>query len=100
MRPRAILLGLAVVASTGCYRVTVVTGAPAAAQVVDQQWQQSFVFGLVAPPVIDAAPTCQQGVSSVMTERTFLNGLVGQLSFGIFTPMRAQVTCASGAVQR
>jgi hypothetical protein len=36
-------------------------------------------------------------LSKVETEHSFLNGLVGALTLGIYTPMHLTVTCASGA---
>lgn len=83
---------------TGCYHVTVVTGAPAAPTTIDKQWQNSFVYGLVPPPAIDTKGTCTQGVAKVETERSFLNGLVGAITYSIYTPIHAKVTCASGPV--
>jgi hypothetical protein len=88
----------ALVAAAGCYHVTVVTGAPPATQTIDKPWQNSFVIGLVPPPEISAKETCTQGVAKVETERSFLNGLVGALTWNIYTPMHARVTCASGPV--
>lgn len=94
------MLALAAVLLGGCYRVTVITGAPPATQSIDKPWQNSFVYGLVPPPEIDAKPQCAQGFAEVMTERSFLNGLVGALTWSIFTPMHAKVTCANGPVQK
>ena len=89
-----------VLLGTGCYHVTVITGAPAAPTTIDKQWQNSFVYGLVPPPEIDARSTCTQGVSKVETERSFVNGLVSFLTWQIYTPIHATVTCASGPVAR
>jgi hypothetical protein len=100
MRFRAVALCAAVLLLSGCYRVTVITGAPTTAQTIDKPWQMSFVFGLVPPPELETRPKCPQGVAEVMTERTFLNGLVGALSSSLITPMRVKVTCASGPVSR
>ena len=100
MRITNILSVMALVALSACYRVTVNTGAPPAATVIDKQWQLSFVYGLVPPPAIDAKQTCPQGVASVVTERSFLNGLVGAITYSLFTPMHATVTCASGPVAK
>jgi Bor protein len=83
----------------GCYHVTVITGAPEAPTVIDKQWQNSFVYGLVPPAELAAKPPCAQGVARVDTERSFLNGLVGALTWSIYTPMHATVTCASGPVR-
>ena len=89
-----------IVLGTGCYHVTVITGAPAAPTTIDKPWQNSFVYGLVPPPEIDAKATCTRGVAQVETERSFLNGLVGAITWSIYTPLHAKVTCASGPVAR
>jgi hypothetical protein len=39
-------------------------------------------------------------VAKVETERSFLNGLVGAITWNIYTPMHVLVTCASGPVAR
>lgn len=102
LRSRYVISLLCAVALGGCYRVTVITGAPPAEapQVVDRPWQKSFVYGLVPPPEIDTKEQCPQGFAVVMTERSFLNGLVGALTYSIFTPMHATVTCAVGPVAK
>ncbi len=85
----------------GCYHVTVVTGAPPAPTVIDKQWQLSWVAGIVPPPEISTKEQCAQGVAKVETERSSLNGSpVGGITYNIFTPMHAMVTCASGPVAK
>jgi hypothetical protein len=81
---------------SGCYHVTVITGASPSAQTIDKEWQNSFVIGLVPPPEISAKDGCPQGVAQVETERSFLNGLVGAITQNIYTPMHVKVTCSSG----
>ena len=94
-------LPLAVLMLLGaCYRVTVNTGAPPAATTLDKPWQLSFVYGLVPPPEVATNATCPNGVATVLTERSFLNGLVSALTWSLFTPMHVNVTCASGPVPR
>ena len=97
MRRETILLASAAILCAGCYHVTVITGAPTAtATTVDKQWQNSFVYGLVPPAEITPANGCQQGVTKVETERSFLNGLVGAITWNIYTPMHVVLTCSSG----
>lgn len=91
---RKALLCAVLLAGLGCYRITVETGAPAAETKIDLPWQKSWVFGLVPPDTINARATCPNGVSKVMVEHTFLNGLVAGLTWNIFTPIRPVVTCA------
>jgi hypothetical protein len=90
-----VVIGLFALAASACYRVTVVTGAPATTTKLDYPWQKSWVFGLVPPDTIRSRATCSNGVSQVMVEHSFLNGLVAALTWSIFTPIHPVVTCAS-----
>ncbi|HEY9229231.1 MAG TPA: hypothetical protein VIP11_21445 [Gemmatimonadaceae bacterium] len=100
MRRIAMLLVVAVLCA-GCYHVTVITGAPPAAQFVHIPWQHSFIGGLVSPPELRTDPPCVQGVSRVETKRSFMNGLVSWIvPLNIYTPIDVHVTCASGPVAR
>lgn len=83
--------------SSACYRVTVVTNAAPSAKVVSKPWNHSFVYGIVPPSPVDVAQPCGgAGVSRVVTQRSFLNGLVGSLTYGIYTPLQVTATCAAG----
>jgi hypothetical protein len=90
----------ALVATTGCYHYTVVTGAPPAEKTIDKKWQNSFILGLVPPPVINTQAECPRGVSQIETQHSFLNMLVSAITYNIYTPMSAKVTCASGPVRQ
>ncbi|HEY0778488.1 MAG TPA: hypothetical protein VGD56_11040 [Gemmatirosa sp.] len=92
IRPLAAAL---LVLTAACYKVTVITAPePTGARVVDKPWANSFVYGLVPPADIDVSAQCR-GVSRVVTQRSFLNSLVGDLTFGIYTPMQVTTTCAA-----
>lgn len=95
MQRNVLAATLAALFLSGCYRVTVITGAPPAPQTIDRPWQHSFVHGLVPPAEIAAQAQCPQGVASVMTERSFVNGLVSFLTWNIYTPIHATVTCST-----
>ena len=95
-----VLVGAVVFGCAGCYRVTVLTGAPPDAKTVDKPWQNSFVYGLVPPAELNSKEQCPQGFAVVETERSFLNGLVGAITYSIYTPMHAKVTCAGGPVAK
>ena len=83
--------------TSACYRVTVTTGAAPTATVVDQPWTNSFVFGLVPPAPINVAQQCAGGnVSKVVTQHSFVNGLVAAVTWNIYTPMHVTVTCGAG----
>jgi hypothetical protein len=100
MRRPLLVAAIASPLLAGCYRVTVVTGAPPAATIVDKPWQHSFIGGLVPPTEINVQEQCPSGVARVLTERTFVNGVANFVTSGIYSPMRTVITCASGPVQR
>lgn len=100
MHRTLLALGAAAALLSGCYRVTVVTGAPAAPTTLDRPWQNSFVLGIVPPPEINTSAACPSGIAKVETEHTFLNGLVDAITQNIYTPIHTRVTCAAGPVTK
>jgi hypothetical protein len=80
----------------GCYHAIIDTGRPASSEVIEQPRSNTFVYGLVPPPVVETMAKCPSGVSKVETQHSFLNSLVGALTFGIYTPIDIRVTCAGG----
>jgi hypothetical protein len=86
----------ALLTSSACYHAVVETGRPAGTTVVQKPWVSTFVFGLVPAQAIDVSAQCPGGIAKVETQQTFVNGLVGALTFGIYTPQSATITCAAG----
>lgn len=91
---RFFALAAVAVFAAGCYHVTVVTGASTGTQQVDKAWQNSFIIGLVPPAELNVKDQCPSGVAKVATERSFLNGLVGAITYNIYTPMHVNVVCS------
>ena len=95
-----ILLACAAMLSAGCYRITVQSGAPAAATpAVNIPWAHGFVYGLVPPSPVNVASQCQQGVATVVTQQSFINGLAQFLTWSLYSPQTITVTCATGPVR-
>ena len=95
MRIRRAAAVVAAFALTGCYHAVIQTGRPESSDVISIKWANSFIYGLVPPPVLETASRCTNGVAKVETQHSFLNGLVGIITFGIYTPMQLDVTCAA-----
>jgi hypothetical protein len=93
----AAFLSLAV---SGCYRVTVESGAAHAPTRVEQPWQMSFAAGLVPPPEINTQGECPQGIAQIQTQRSFLNQLAAGVTGSIISPMDVRIICAAGPVPR
>lgn len=81
---------------TGCYHQVVRTGATAGGTVIERPWTSTFLFGLVPATTIETASECPAGVAVVETQQTLVNGVVGALTLGIYTPQTVTITCAAG----
>lgn len=95
-RIRTVALILAATVAAGCYHAIVDTGRAPSGQTIERPWANSFIGGLVPPPVVETASRCPNGVARVETQHSFLNSLVGALTMGIYTPMTITVQCAAG----
>lgn len=95
MRTRFPVVVLGALLLTGCYHVTVISGTTPSPTVVDKPWQNSFVYGLVPPPELNVKEQCPNGVQKVETETSFVNGLVGALTWSLYTPIHARITCSA-----
>jgi hypothetical protein len=84
------------VALSACYHAAVETGRTAGSTTVTKPFQPGWLWGLVPPPVLNVASQCPTGAARVETVHSFLEGLVGAITFGIFTPMTLQAACATG----
>jgi Bor protein len=95
MRIRRAAAILAAFALTGCYHAVIQTGRPESTDVISIKWANSFIFGLVPPPIVETASRCTNGVAKVETQHSFLNGLAAAVTFQLYTPMQIDVTCAA-----
>ena len=95
MRIRRAAAVVAAFALTGCYHAVIQTGRPESTDVISIKWANSFIFGLVPPPIVETASRCTNGVAKVETQHSFLNGIAAIVTFSIYTPMQIDVTCAA-----
>jgi hypothetical protein len=93
-RKRWLPMALCVAMSTGCFHQVVQTGRAPGNTIIDKPWVATWILGLVAAPEIDVRKECPSGAAVVTTEQSFMNGLVGVLTIGIFTPQHVTITCA------
>jgi hypothetical protein len=89
----------AVTLCTGCYTTSVRSGAAPGRTPVgyEDRWHHGFLWGLAeASGPYDINQICPQGWSEVRTELTFLTGLVGALTWGIYYPQSVTFVCGAG----
>jgi len=98
MRTASKLLAVAVACLlSACFHQIVQTGRTPGTTVIEKPWTATWIFGLVPANEISTAAQCPNGVATVETQQSFLNGLVGGLTLGIYTPQEVKITCASGS---
>ncbi len=61
----------------------------------DQKSQHFFISGIGQEKITDAAELCggAENIIKVETQHTFINGLLGLITFGIYTPRDSKVYC-------
>lgn len=94
---KLLVVPLVLLFSAGCFHATIDTGLPPSGQEINKPWASGWIYGLVPPSTVNTAAECPNGVSRVETQRSFVNQLVGALTFGIYSPMQINVKCASAS---
>ena len=61
----------------------------------NQKSQHFFISGIGQEKITDAAKVCGgvENIIKVEAQQTFINGLLGFITFGIYTPRDAKVYC-------
>jgi hypothetical protein len=79
----------------GCAAQTFTINEGNAGAPTEQKSQHFFISGLGQQKVTDAAKVCggADKVIKVEAQHTFVNGLLGAITFGIYTPRDAKVYC-------
>jgi hypothetical protein len=83
----------------GCYHANVVTGKPASGRTVSTRWAHAFLAGLIPPRAVETAAECPNGVARVETRQSPLNVVATVLTFGIYSPMTIEASCAAGGTE-
>ena len=98
MRKVRLMMTMGLLATTAaCYEHTFHVGAGApAGPVVYQEWQSSWLAGLIGERTIQVNRECPSGNATIHDEQTFLNGLVSVLTSGIYSPTTVTIRCAGG----
>ena len=82
---------------TGCAQQTfTVQNKPAAVAPKETITHHFFVSGIGQKKTVDAAKICggAENVVKTETQQTFVNGLLGFTTLGIYTPLEARVYCS------
>ena len=89
----ALLLGV-VLASSGCWRATVVNRGVKSGETHEAKGK-IFLYGLVSTDSahVKAGEKCPNGVARVQSEHTVVDSLLGLVTLGIYMPVTIRYTC-------
>ncbi|EEC9990311.1 increased serum survival lipoprotein Iss [Escherichia coli] len=82
---------------TGCAQQTFTVGnKPTAVTPKETITHHFFVSGIGQEKTVDAAKICggAENVVKTETQQTFVNGFLGFITLGIYTPLEARVYCS------
>jgi len=96
MRRRLVGSGLAAaLLLSGCYTISY-NGNRSAGGSEQSEWDNYFLWGLVGETNVDLQQVCPKGVASWKSQQTFVQGLIGIVTIGIYVPRSVIVQCGSG----
>ncbi|EEV24829.1 putative Bor protein precursor of bacteriophage [Actinobacillus minor 202] len=94
MKKLAIALGITVLLSACSTQTYIVSESPNSTEAKYDKMQHFFVGGIAQQQEKDARDVCGMGnTAKVQTQQTFLNGLLGSISYGIYTPRDMRIYC-------
>ncbi|MEO1267972.1 MAG: hypothetical protein AAFX99_07735 [Myxococcota bacterium] len=97
MRWMGVLAVLLLFLSTGCYRTVLENPSASTGGATISMTNNHFLFGLAGTSQIPVKSMCPNGVKRIENVRTFGDGFLGVLTFGIYTPHTTRLTCAGGS---
>ena len=94
---RAVLAGALMLSVSGCYTTRIHSGVPGTmlSPMANERWHHTLIAGLaeVSDPV-DLDGVCPPGAwGTISEELSFLNGLVGAVTWQIYAPRTYTITC-------
>jgi len=95
MKIKMLSITLCITALSGCAAQTFIVNGDTSSKATTQESQTFFISGLGQEQITDAAAVCggSQNIIKVEAQHTFVNGLLGLVTFGIYTPRDAKVFC-------
>jgi hypothetical protein len=93
---RLLAVAAVALAASACHHQVIQTGRTPGPTVVHKPWTSTWFFGLVPAKPLDVSSQCPNGVATIETQRTFMNGLVGFFTGIVWAPIDVKVTCAAG----
>ena len=98
MRLRAMACVVALATATGCYTVRFQSTMPPGGARYEEKGH-FFLWGLVGEKEVDLKKLCPAGPSRWQNQQTFVDGLVGFVTLGIYIPRTVTVECTAAKAE-
>ncbi len=95
MKTGRIAAAVALLSLTGCFTISYTTNRPGGGQYREERGD-FFFWGLAGDKTVQLKELCPEGVSRWKSQQTFVDGLLGFITLGIYIPRHITVECAGG----
>jgi hypothetical protein len=98
MRLRAMAGLVALVMATGCYTVRFQSNLPPGGAKYEEKGH-FFLWGLVGEKQVDLKKLCPAGPARWQNQQSFVDGLIGVVTLGIYIPRSVDVECTAAKAE-
>jgi Bor protein len=93
----ALITGVLALTSAGCFKHTYSTGTggDTAAEPKYSEWHTHWLGGTIGEGNASVSEVCPSGNATIKDEVSFVNGLVGGITLGIYYPTTVEIYCGS-----
>jgi hypothetical protein len=89
---------VALATATGCYTVRFQSTLPPGGDMYEEKGH-FFLWGLVGEKEVDLRKLCPAGPSRWQNQQTFVDGLLGVVTLGIYIPRTVNVECTAARAE-
>lgn len=94
MKHSSLVLAATLALCTGCYKTTIVNNGAANGGAGREEWNHNILNGLAnISGEHDSSKFCPSGWASIETQQSFVQGLIGGITGGIYTPQQLTFRC-------
>jgi hypothetical protein len=93
MMTRGVSAFAAVLLLSGCYTARYQTSLAPGGAKVDEKGHY-FLWGLIGEKTVNLKQACPNGAARWMNQQSFVDGLLGAITLGIYIPRSIEIECA------
>lgn len=95
---RMVAAAATLVLATGCYTARYQTSL-AGGGARSEEKGHYFLWGLIGEKTVNLKQVCPNGAARWMNQQSFVDGLLGAITIGIYIPRTIEIECAGGKAE-